>query len=104
MTFKARGATCVVEQLWPGISVDVAFAQLGHITRAASALPPATRPRVLGATLIPEDETLFMWCVAPSIDSVRSLLVASGVRFDRVLQVVHAKPQRALSTSGRSSP
>jgi hypothetical protein len=101
MTFNPRGATCVVEQLWPGISVDVAFAQLEYITRAASALPVAARPRVLGATLIPEDETLFTWCVAPSIDSVRSLLVTSGVRFDRVLGVVHAKPQRALSISDR---
>jgi len=94
----------VVEQLWPGITVDLAFAQLEHITSTASAIPAATRPRVLGATLIPEDETLFTWCVASSIDSVRSLLITCGVRFDRVLGVVHAKPQRALSTSGRTSP
>jgi hypothetical protein len=104
MSFKPRGATCVVEQLWPGITVDVAFAQLERITSAASAIPAAARPRVLGATLIPEDETLFTWCVASSIDSVRSLLVTSGVSYDRVLQVVHAMPQRAQPVSGRSSP
>lgn len=100
MTFKPRRATCVVEQLWPGISLDIAVAQLDRITRAASALPAAGRPQVLGATLIPEDETLFTWCVAASTDSLRSLLVASDVRFDRVLQVVHAGRGRRQSPPG----
>lgn len=80
----------MIEQLWPGVSVDLAVAQLARITRAASALPSASRPRIVGATLIPEDETLFTWCVAPSVDVVRKLLDASDVRFDRILPVVQA--------------
>ncbi len=103
MTFNPKRATCVVEQLWPGITADMASAQLELIARVASALPTAARPRILGATLIPEDETLFTWCSAPSLDSVRSLLVASGVSFDRVLRVVHANRPRVLSGAGLGS-
>ncbi len=100
MSFTPKGATCVIEQLWPGIDVDIATAQLQRFTHAASVLPRTGRPRVLGATLIPEDETLFTWCVAPSIDSVRNLLVASGIRFDRVLRVVHTQQRGSTAPMG----
>jgi hypothetical protein len=88
------GANCVVEQLWPGVSVELASAQLDRVTRAAAGQRGGGRTRVLGATLIPDDETLFTWCAAPSVDSVRRLFAASDISFDRVLRVVEAGPRR----------
>jgi hypothetical protein len=95
MGFHSRDATFVVEQLWPGVDIDLASAQLDRVTSVAASLPANPRPRVWGATLIPDDETLFTWCAAPSIDSVRELFAASGVRFDRVLTVVHTPTRKA---------
>ncbi len=65
MGFRGARANCVVEQVWPGLSVEPASAQLVRIARAASRGRDGERTRVLGATLIPDDETVFTWCVAP---------------------------------------
>jgi len=88
--FDAGGASCVVEQLWPGINIELATAQLEHLVRVASNLPVDRRPEVLGATLIPDDETLFTWCAAPSTESVQELFTTLDIHVDRVLPVVHA--------------
>lgn len=95
MGFRGTGATCVIEQLWPGVNVALASAQAERIAGAAASRATEGRTHVLGATLIPVDETLFTWCVAPSIDIVRELLASSGIRFDRVLEVVDASPRRS---------
>ena len=95
MGFRGTGASCVIEQLWPGVNVDLASAQVERITNAASSRAGDGRTRVLGATLIPDDETLFTWCAAPSTDVVRELLASSGIRFDRVLYVVDASGRRS---------
>ncbi len=73
--------------------MELASAQAERIASAALSRARDGRTRVLGATLIPVDETLFTWCVAPSIDIVRELLASSGIRFDRVLDVVDAGPR-----------
>jgi len=88
--FRGTGATCVIEQLWPGVNVDLASAQVKRVANAASSRARYGRTRVLGATLIPDDETLFTWCAAPSTEVVRELLASSGIRFDRVLDVLDA--------------
>lgn len=92
--FGTTHAGCVVEQLWPGINIELATVQLERLIHGASNLPIDRRPQVLGATLIPDDEALFTWCATPSIESVRELFETSGIHFDRVLPVVHAKVAR----------
>ena len=89
------GASCVVEQLWPGITLELASDQLKRLVRAASDLPVARRPQVVGATLVPDDEILFIWCNAPSTESVHELLTKSDIHVDRVLPVVHALVARS---------
>lgn len=98
MSFSATRATCVVEQLWPGINIDLASAQLQRVVSVASDLPGDKRPRVLGATLILDDETLLTWCAAPSTDSVRELFTMLGIPFDRVLMVVNARRAKPAPT------
>jgi len=93
--FRGTGPTCVIEQLWPGVNVKLASAQAERIAGAVSSGARDGRTRVLGATLIPDDETLFTWCAAPSTEFVRELLAASGIRFDRVLDVLDASGTRS---------
>jgi hypothetical protein len=88
--FHGTDAMCVIEQLWPGVNVELASAHADRIASAASSRAGDGRIRVLGATLIPDDETLFIWCAAPSGKVVRELLTASGIPFDRVLDVLDA--------------
>ncbi len=90
-------ASCVVEQLWPGITLELASDQLRRLVRTASDLPVARRPQVVGATLVPDDEILFIWCDAPSTESVHELLTRSDIQVDRVLPVVHALVARSSS-------
>lgn len=85
----------MIEQLWPGVNVELASAQAERIARAALSRARGGGTRVLGATLIPDDETLFTWCAAPSAETVRELLTASGIHFDRVLDVLDASGGRS---------
>jgi len=95
MAFHWTDATCVIEQLWPGINLELASAQAERIASAAVSRGRDGQTRVLGATLIPNDETLFTWCAAPSTEVVRELLTASGIRFNRVLDVLDASGRRS---------
>ena len=75
--------------------MELASAQAERIAGAVSSRARDGRMRVLGATLIPDDETLFTWCAAPSAAVVREVLAAAGIRFDRVLDVLDASGRRS---------
>lgn len=96
MGFRETGATYVIEQFWPGVNLGLASAQANHIANGALSRAKAGRTRILGATLLPDDETLFSWCASPSTEIVREPLAATDIRFD-----CHCREPRSIRQTAR---
>jgi hypothetical protein len=81
--------TFLAELLWPGVTVALAIAEADRLARAAGDLRRAGRRVVyLRGSLIPADETLFLWFHAPSASCVAEMGRQTGALFDRISLVI----------------
>jgi hypothetical protein len=81
--------TFLGERLWPGVTLALAIAEAEGLARAADGLRRKGRPvRYIRASLVPEDETLFLWFGAPSAPSVAEIGERAGSRFDRISLII----------------
>jgi hypothetical protein len=55
---------------------------------------PGTRVRLLGAIVVPEEETCFYLYPAPSDGAVRAAVIRAGLRPDRVTRAARIWPPR----------
>lgn len=62
---------------------------------------PGARVRLLGAIVVPEEETCFYLYQASSADAVRAAVTRAGLRPDRITRAVWIRPPRPAGTPGR---
>jgi len=81
--------TFLGERLWPGLTVALALAETERIAGAVDGLRRVGRSvSYIRASLVPGDETLFVWFSAASAGDVAEIGEQAGVRFDRISLVI----------------
>jgi hypothetical protein len=75
--------------------------QAGQAALAADqASQPGARVRLLGAIVVPEEETCFWLYQAPSAAAVRAAMTAAGLRPDRITAAVSIRPPNPAPGTG----
>lgn len=76
----------LVEQYWPGITVEVFRSATKRVRTVANAMRRGGTPiRYRRSTLIPADEAALCVIEATSAELIEQLYLRAGVRFDRIV-------------------
>ena len=76
-------------------NLELARVDAARAASAASDDPAAggATVRYLGSTLVPSDETCFVFFEAPSAEDVRRLLERASLSYDRIVEAVRIGPE-----------
>jgi len=92
----------VVETYTPRETTNILAARINHFARAADQISePGTEVRLLGAILLPQDETCLYLYRSSTADAVREAAACARLRFERITEAVSITRAQARARTRR---